>query len=48
MSEFERDLSLPNAAHMRTAAPLLERNPVAFWRWLALLSLFANAVLFFR
>jgi len=38
LSEFVYDLRHPNAAYLeRTRAPLLERNPVAFWRGLALL-----------
>jgi serine/threonine protein kinase len=38
LSEFVYDLRHPNAAYLsRTRAPLLERNPVAFWRGAALL-----------
>jgi len=38
LSEFVYDLRHPNAAYLeRTRAPLLERNPVAFWRGLALI-----------
>jgi len=38
LSEFVHDLRYPNASYLsRTRAPLLERNPVAFWRGLALI-----------
>jgi serine/threonine protein phosphatase PrpC len=38
LSEFVHELRHPNAAYLsRTRAPLLERNPVAFWRSLALI-----------
>jgi serine/threonine protein phosphatase PrpC len=38
LSEFIYDLRHPNATYLsRTRAPLLERNPVAFWRGLALI-----------
>jgi len=38
LSEFTHDLRHPNADYQsRTRAPLLERNPVAFWRGLALI-----------
>ncbi|HEX6396469.1 MAG TPA: serine/threonine-protein kinase, partial [Steroidobacteraceae bacterium] len=38
LSEFIYDLRHPNASYLsRTRAPLLERNPVAFWRGLALI-----------
>ena len=38
LSEFVPERRHPNAAYLtRTRAPLLERNPVAFWRGLALI-----------
>jgi serine/threonine protein kinase len=38
LSEFIYDLRHPNASYVsRTRAPLLERNPIAFWRGLALI-----------
>jgi hypothetical protein len=38
LSEFVHDLRHPNAAYLnQTRAPLIERNPVAFWRGLALI-----------
>lgn len=48
LSEFIHDLSQPNEALLKDALPpLLERNPVAFWRGLAIVSLILNAILFF-
>ena len=41
LSEFVFDLKHPNRAFLdRTRAPLIERDPVAFWRGLSLLLLF--------
>ena len=38
LSEFVYDLRHPNAAYLsRTRAPLLERNPVAFWRGVSMI-----------
>ena len=37
LSEFTYDLAHPNPAFLQTDSPLLERNPTAFWRGLALL-----------
>lgn len=43
LSEFTFDLSNPNPEFMRLErAPLLERNPVAFWRGLSILLLLIN------
>ncbi|HHM04909.1 MAG TPA: bifunctional protein-serine/threonine kinase/phosphatase [Gammaproteobacteria bacterium] len=48
MSEFLHDLSHPNPGLVRTdPVPLLERNPVAFWRGAAILLLLANLALLF-
>jgi len=45
LSEFVHDLRHPNADYLsRTRAPLLERNPVAFWRGLALILAIALAI----
>jgi serine/threonine protein kinase len=44
-SEFERDLSNPNPAFMKSAAPLLERNPMGFWKGLAVISMVLNLIL---
>jgi serine/threonine protein phosphatase PrpC len=48
LSEFIHDLRHPNPVFTNSAPrPLLERNPVAFWRGLAILLLFINLVLFY-
>lgn len=45
-TELVFDLRYPNREFSeRTVRPLLERNPVGFWRGVALLSLLANLVL---
>ena len=47
MSEFLRDISRPNPKFETSAgAPLIERDPEAFWKWLAVASLLLNLVLF--
>ncbi len=47
-TELPYDLSHPNPEFIeRHNRPLLERNPVGFWRGAALLSLFANLVLLY-
>ena len=46
MSEFLRDISRPNPKFAETREmPLIERDPLKFWKWLALLSLLANFAL---
>ena len=46
LSEFVYDLRQPSQAWLsRTRAPLLERNPVAFWRGVALILAIAVVVL---
>jgi len=45
LSEFTYDLSHPNPAFLRESAPLLERDPTAFWRSLALLEALALLLL---
>lgn len=48
LSEFVADLSRPNPRFVRTAPqPLIERDPVRFWRALALMLLFVNIVLWY-
>jgi serine/threonine protein phosphatase PrpC len=48
LSEFVYDLSHPNAEFMReNQAPLLERNPVGFWRSVALIALMLNLILLY-
>jgi len=46
-SEFQHDLSNPNPVFMKTTAPLLERNPVSFWRGFSIVLLVINLILFF-
>ncbi len=46
MSQFLRDLTRPNPRFAtRPNAPLLERDPETFWKWLALLSVLFNVIL---
>lgn len=46
LSEFIHDLSTPTAGHQKEVfKPLLERNPVLFWRTTALLSLLVNILI---
>jgi len=43
LSEFVYDLSHPNANYTRLdQQPLIERNPVAFWRALAIIFMFTT------
>jgi len=44
-SEFEHDLCVPNAVLMTAEVPLIERDPVAFWRTLSTLLFFVIIVL---
>jgi hypothetical protein len=46
LSEFLYDLSTPNPAFLKgeQAVPLLQRNPLLFWRSLFLLSVLVNIV----
>ncbi|MDQ6951834.1 MAG: bifunctional protein-serine/threonine kinase/phosphatase [Mariprofundales bacterium] len=46
-SELQHDLSQPNPQLMKRDAPLLERDPVGFWRGLALILLAINLLLLF-
>ena len=49
LSEFVYDLSHPNEAYLRrTRQPLLERNPLMFWKTLSLLLLIVIVVLLAR
>jgi eukaryotic-like serine/threonine-protein kinase len=46
LSEFCADLARPNVKLLPTEfKPLLERNPLAFWKWLALIALLTNLLL---
>jgi len=48
LSEFLHDLSKPNPDFLETTArPLVERNPVAFWKGLSLLLLLGNLALLY-
>jgi len=48
LSEFLYDLSKPNPAFASaTTQPLMERNPMAFWKGLSLLLLLGNLVLLY-
>ncbi len=47
LSEFEHDLNTPNPELMKTAAPLIERDPVTFWRGLAVALLVINLTLLY-
>lgn len=47
LSEFIFDLSTPNKEFFRSEnRPLIERNPLRFWQWLAGFSLLLNLLLF--
>lgn len=46
-SEFQHDLSNPNPAFMKTTVPLIERNPVGFWRGLSIFLFIFNLFLIF-
>ena len=49
LSEFIFDLHQPNQAFLnKTLPPLMERNPVAFWQWLAFILAVINIVLLFK
>ncbi len=48
LSEFESDLRKPNPEYLKEQqAPLLERNPVGFWRGSAILLMVTNLVLLY-
>ena len=47
LSEFLADLSTPNNDLIKDAQPLMERNPIAFWRGLAISLLILNLYLLF-
>jgi serine/threonine protein kinase len=44
-SEFLRDLCQPNQSLMKTHAPLIERNPIGFWRGVSIIMLCINLIL---
>ena len=47
MSEFITDLSTPNPALIKAGQPLLERNPIAFWRGLSIILFIINLILIY-
>ncbi|HIL91773.1 MAG TPA: serine/threonine protein kinase, partial [Cycloclasticus sp.] len=48
ISEFLHDLAKPNKDFIETAhVPLIERNPLGFWKGVAIISLLANIALLF-
>ncbi len=47
MSELVCDLSKPNPGLVKQEQPLLERNPIAFWRGLAITLLAVNLILLY-
>jgi len=48
MSEFVVDLSKPNPGLVKSNQPFLERNPVGFWRTLAIILLLTNFILLYQ
>jgi len=44
-SEFQHDLSNPNPEFMKAGVPLIERNPIGFWKGLAVISILINVIL---
>ncbi len=44
-SEFQYDLSNPNPEFMKAGVPLIERNPIGFWKGLAVMSIVLNIIL---
>lgn len=47
MSEFITDLATPNPTLIREGQPLLQRNPIAFWRGLTIILFVINLILLF-
>ena len=48
LSAFMHDLERPNPGLANAAArPLIDRNPLAFWKWLTVISLLVNFALLF-
>jgi hypothetical protein len=49
LSEFVYDLRHPNKASLsKTRAPLIERNPVAFWKGVSLILVIVIAILLMK
>ena len=47
LSEFSYDLAHPNPQFAAASLPLAERNPLGFWRGLALILLLTNLLLLY-
>jgi len=48
LSAFMHDLERPNPGLVNTGTrPLIDRNPLAFWKWLAVISLLVNLALLY-
>jgi serine/threonine protein kinase len=47
MSEFITDLATPNPSLIKEGQPLLQRNPIAFWRGLTIFMLLINLLLLY-
>ncbi len=47
MSEFIADISKPNPTLIKESQPLLQKNPLGFWRFVAIASLLLNLVLLY-
>ena len=47
LSEFVADLSTPNASLVKESQPILERNPVAFWRALSIVLMLSNLIVLY-
>ena len=47
MSEFITDLATPNPALIKEGQPLLQRDPVSFWRGLAIIFIIINLILLY-
>ena len=47
LSEFVADLSTPNANLVKESQPILERNPVAFWRALSIVLMLSNLIVLY-
>lgn len=49
MAAFVQDLTHPNSEfNNRDFRPLLEQNPVAFWRYVSLVQFIINIILFYK
>ncbi len=44
LSEFVADLSTPNPSLIKESQPIMERNPIAFWRGLSIILMLSNLI----